>query len=81
MFRSSQKHVLTFCFALSVEFVKFETDGEIMATASPCFLSSLNYLNNVSNFNVTEIIHSSLAQIKKGVTILLTREVGGPYED
>ena len=60
-----KKDVLTFCIALSVEFVKFETDGEIMATASPCFLSSLNYLNNVSNFNVSEIIHSSVTQIQK----------------
>ena len=65
MFRSSQKHVLTFSIALTIDFIKFGPDGEIMARASPCFISGLNYLNNVSNFNVSEIIHSSVTQIQK----------------
>ena len=60
-----KKQVLTFSIALTIEFVKFGTDGEIMAKVSPCFISSLNYLNNVSNFNVSEIIHSSVIQIQK----------------
>ena len=68
-----KKHVLTFSIALTIDFIKFGTDGEIMARASPCFISGLNYLNNVSNFNGSEKIDSSATQIQKGMMILLAK--------
>ena len=40
-------------------------DGEITERASPCFLSKPNYVNNVSNYCVREIILSSVFDIQR----------------
>ena len=39
MFNSEivKKHALTFSIALTISFIKYGTDGEVMAKASPCF--------------------------------------------
>ena len=60
-----KKHALTFSIALTINFIKYGTDGEISAKASPCFLSSLNYVNTVSSFNVSELLQSCVLQIQQ----------------
>ena len=60
-----KKHALTFSIALTINFIKYGTDGEVMAKASPCFLSKIHYLNNVSSFNISELIQSCVLQIQK----------------
>ena len=60
-----KKHALTFSIALTINFIKYGTDGEVMAKVSPCFLSKINYLNNVSSFNVGELLQSCVLQIQK----------------
>ena len=60
-----KKHALTFSIALTISFIKYGTDGEVIAKASPCFLSKVNYLNCVSRFNVRELIQTCVLQIQK----------------
>ncbi len=60
-----KKQALTFSIALTINFIKYGTDGEIIAKASPCFLSGLNYINNLSSFNVSELLQSCILQIQK----------------
>lgn len=60
-----KKKALTFSIALTINFIKYGTDGEITAKASPCFLSGLHYINTVSKFNVSELLHSCVLHIQK----------------
>ena len=60
-----KKHSLIFTIAVTINFIKFDIDGEIKAKCSPCFLSESNYLNNVSEFNVYDLIQSSIFQIQR----------------
>ena len=58
------KHALNFCLALTINFIKFGTDGDILAKSSPCFLSQVRYFNNVSTFTTRELLHSAIIGIQ-----------------
>ena len=58
------KSAITFAMAITIKFIKYGVDGSIANQVSPCFLSTNYYLNNVSTYNVKDILHSSALDIK-----------------
>jgi hypothetical protein len=60
-----KKKALTFSTAVTINFVKYGLDGEITEKASPCFLSKPHYVNNVSNYNIKEILQGSVLEVQR----------------
>ena len=59
------KHSLKFSLVLTINFIKYDIDGEVNAKSSPCFTSQSIFLNNVSTFNTANIIAESVGEIQK----------------
>ena len=72
---------LNFSLALTINFIKFDADGEILAKASPCFLSPVEYLNNVSELTRMNYYTLHLCEFNTAMMILLAKGVGGQLKD
>ena len=59
------KQCLKFSLVLTINFIKYDIDGEVNAKSSPCFTSQPIFLNNVSTFNTANIIANSIGDIQK----------------
>ena len=59
------KQCLKFSLVLTINFIKYDIDGEVNAKSSPCFTSQPIFLNNVSSFNTASIIANSIGEIQK----------------
>ena len=59
------KHSLKFSLVLTINFIKYDIDGEVNAKSSPCFTSQPAFLNNVSTFNTASILANSVSEIQK----------------
>ena len=59
-----KKSAIAFSVAVTINFIKIGLDDDVTTRVSPCFSSKTYYLNNVSMYNVKEILLSSVLNIQ-----------------
>ena len=75
-----KKYSIIFSIAVTINFIKVDTDGGVELRVSPCFCSSQKYINSVSTYCIKRVLHELALDLKKRFDDFVERGSGWTME-
>ena len=75
-----KKYSIMFSIAVTINFIKVDTNGAVDLRDSPCFCSGQKYINSVSTYCIEHVLHELALDLKKRFDDFVERGSGWTME-